>query len=49
MTRIAAFDHKLFTIEQKKISLSPFNDKLYMTREGNRFMTKAFGHYTLMK
>ena len=33
-TRITQKDHELFTVEAKKTSLSPFNDKKWITRDG---------------
>ena len=39
--------HKLYTAEVKKVSLSPFNDKKWITREGNRFISHSFGNNCL--
>ena len=38
-TRIAQKEHELFIVEAKKTFLSLFNDKKWITREGNRFKT----------
>lgn len=39
--------HKLFTAEVNKVSLSPFNDKKWISREGDKFESISFGHYKL--
>ena len=36
-TRITQKEHELFTVETKKTSLSPFNDKKWITRDGDSF------------
>ena len=38
-TRIAQKDHDLFTVEAKKTSFSAYNDKKWITRDGDSFKT----------
>ena len=38
MTTIQAENHELFTVELEKKSLSPFNDKKWITREDDNFI-----------
>ena len=47
MTRIMQENHKLYTVEVEKKSLSPFNDKKKITREGDKFTTYSYGHYKI--
>ena len=47
MTRIIQDKHELFTAEVNKKSLSPFNDKKYITREGDEIISYSFGHYKI--
>ena len=47
-TRIVQKEHELFTVETKKTSLSPFNDKKWITREGDTFKTYSFGHHKIV-
>merc|ERR1712168_1643433 len=47
MMRIMQDEHNLFTACTTKTSLSPFNDKKWITREGNEFTSYSFGHYKL--
>ena len=35
--RIAQKDHDLFTVEAKKTSFSAYNDKKWITRDGDSF------------
>ena len=48
--RILQKDHELYTANVNKVSLSAFNDKLYISKdnEGN-YETCCFGHYKLNK
>ena len=48
-TRIVQKEHELFTVDTKKISLSPFNDKKWITRDGDTFKTYSFGHYRIVE
>ena len=48
-TRIVQKDHELFTVEAKKTSLSPFNDKKWISRDGDRFKAYSFGHYRIVE
>ena len=47
-TRIVQKEHELLTVETKKTSLSPFNDKKWITREGDTFKTYSFGHHKIV-
>jgi len=49
MHRIASKNHKLYTVEQKKKGLSCYNDKIYLERDGDSFITHSFGHYKLLE
>merc|ERR1712035_12964 len=46
-TRIMQEEHELYTVETKKTSLSPLNDKKWITRDGDTFTTFSFGHYMI--
>ena len=46
-TKIIQDKHHLYKAEVKKTSLSPFNDKKYIIREGSNFKSYSFGHYML--
>ena len=39
--------HQLYTMELEKKSLSPFNDKKWITREGNNSISLSYGHYKI--
>ena len=47
MWRIYNKDHKLFTAQVQKKTLSPYDDKRYRTREGDEFLSYSFGHYMI--
>ena len=47
--RIVQKEHELLTVETKKTSLSPFNDKKWITREGDTFKTYSFGHHKIVE
>ena len=47
ITKIIHENHELYTAETSKCSLSPFNDKKYITRENGQLMSLSFGHYLL--
>ena len=44
MTRIGHTHHQLQTISSIKKTLSPFNDKKWIDKDGNDFNTHSFGH-----
>ena len=46
-TRIIQDNHKMYTATQNKVSLSPFNDKKWITRREDNFKTYSFGHYKI--
>ena len=43
MNQIRSYNHEVFSVAMKKISLSPYDDKRYVTENG--FDTLAHGHY----
>ena len=47
MPKIMQKDHSMFTADVMKTSLSPFNDKKWISREGDKFKTYSFGHYQI--
>ena len=49
MARIQAEKHQLYTMEIEKKSLSPFNDKKWITRDGDIFTSYSYGHYRIKK
>ena len=44
MIRFVHDCHQLYTVEQNKTSLSPFNDKRYIQEDG---VSHSFGHYDM--
>ena len=48
-TRIIQDSHKMFTADQNKVSLSPFNDKKWIKRDGDVFKTYSFGHFRIQE
>ena len=44
MIRFVHDRHQLYTVEQNKTSLSPFNDKRYILEDG---VSHSFGHYEI--
>ena len=48
-TRIAPKEHELFTVDTKKISLSPFNDKKLISRDCDSFKIHSFVHYRIIE
>ena len=47
MVRIQQENHKIFTVKIEKKSLSPFNDKKWITRDGDDFTSYSYGHYKI--
>ena len=47
MTRIQQESHQLYTMELEKKSLSPFNDKKSITRDGYKFISQSFGNLNI--
>ena len=45
MNQIRSYNHTLYSTEQRKISLSPFDDKRYVLMNGTD--TLAYGHYKI--
>ena len=49
MVRIQHEKHELYTMEQEKKSLNPFNDKKWITRQDDEFISYSYGHYKIKK
>ena len=49
MMRIAQEKHKGYTVEIEKKSLSPFNDKKWITRDNDILNSYSYGHYKLIE
>ena len=47
MTSIQQESHQIFTMEIEKKSLNPFNDKKWITRDGDNFISYSYGHYKI--
>ena len=47
MTRIMQKHQKLQTVEVEKNSLSQFNDKKWVSRDGDDFISYSYGHYKI--
>ena len=47
MMRIGHTHHQLETVETLKKSLSPYNDKKWIQKNGDEFETYSFGHWRL--
>ena len=47
MTKIMQKEHEMFTADLVKTSLSPFNDKKWISRTEDKFKTYSFGHYRI--
>ena len=43
-TKIMQRKHQLYTADITKVTLSPFNDKKWITREGDKFTSHSFGN-----
>ena len=43
-SKILQEKHQLYTADVNKVTLSPFNDKKWITRDGNMFHTLSFGN-----
>ena len=41
-SKILQVKHQLYTADVRKVSLSPFNDKKWITREGDKFTSNSF-------
>ena len=39
----------MYTVEQNKVNLSPFNDKKWIRRGENEFTTYSFGNYKILE
>jgi hypothetical protein len=48
MTKIMQENHEMYTVDTVKTSLSPFNDKNWISREGNVFTSYSFGLYKIV-
>lgn len=49
MCRIASDKHRVYLMTQRKVGLSPFNDKVYIERDGNQWSSLSFGHYRIQQ
>ena len=49
MTKIMQENHELYTVDTVKTSLSPFNDKKWISREGDVFTSYSFGHHKIVE
>ena len=49
MVRIQQENHKNFTVKIEKKSLSPFNDKKWIRRDGDDFISYSFGHNKIVE
>ena len=47
ITKILQENHQLYTVETVKNSLSPFNDKKYITKQKGGLKSLSFGHYLI--
>ena len=43
-SRILQVKHQLYTADVTKVTLSPFNDKKWITRDGDNFISHSFGN-----
>ena len=43
-TKIIQEKHQLYTADVRKVSLSPFNDKKWITKRGDDFISLSHGH-----
>ena len=46
-TKIFQKDHQLYTVDVAKKSLSPYNDKKWITCEDGNYTCYSYGHYTI--
>jgi hypothetical protein len=49
MTKIMQENHEMYTVDTVKTSLSPFNDKKWISREGDVFTSYSFGHHKIVE
>lgn len=47
MPRIASERHRVYMMTQRKVGLSPYNDKVYIERRGDEWTSYSFGHYRI--
>lgn len=48
MQRITSEKHRVYIMSQQKVGLSPYNDKVYIERNGsNEWKSLSFGHYSI--
>ena len=47
MIRIVQDEHQLYTVQTIKCSLSPYNDKKWISKERDEFQSYSFGHYKI--
>ena len=46
-TKIVQIKHQLCTADVTKVTLSPFNDKKWITRDGDKFISYSFGNLNI--
>ena len=46
-SKIVQVKHQLSTADVIKVTLSPFNDKKWITRDGDKFTTYSFGNINI--
>ena len=46
-TRIVQKDHELFTADVTKKTLSPYNDKNWITFHNGKYISYSYGHYKI--
>ena len=46
-TKIINEKHKIYTADVAKVTLAPFNDKRFITRNGDEFIALSHGHYLI--
>ena len=46
-TKIINENHKIYTADVAKVTLAPFNDKKFITRNGDEFIALSHGHYLI--
>ena len=45
MSRIGHKNHELYTMETRKVTLLPFNDKKFVYKDDDELIARSHGHY----